>query len=251
MRHAYYDPEDPSPESFCCSRTNENGAETWHAVSQLSLSDPKASSVTIDVSCVSEWSDYWWELNLESDITSPDFPSLDDDDQSPGPCPFCGQVWCGQGNPYANCKLTVHASTEGGHVTIRDFVTNMHPRLTSMREDLLRTLGNWELHAALPADTQFRVLVGGCNRVDVVAVQQWLVESRSNLFPEHRSPPRRLYPSPSPPPDTTPVGGIDPRVERSNDKWMPPGLLDAHIWPSSYIQGRAPRRGWPSSEARP
>ncbi|KAK8043762.1 hypothetical protein PG994_012600 [Apiospora phragmitis] len=120
----------------------------------------------------------------------------------------------------------------GGHVTIRDNVTAVHWWLMGLREDLVLTAGDCERDTTLPSDTKLMVLVGNePDTVDVHPDKEWLVESRSNPFPEHPSPPRRNPPPSPPPPDTTPVGGIDPRVERWNRERPPPGLLDAHFWP--------------------
>ncbi|KAK7941459.1 uncharacterized protein PG986_013846 [Apiospora aurea] len=134
----------------------------------------------------------------------------------------------------------------GGYVTIRDFVTAAHPWLLGLQALILRAPRGVELfdldllyedpesERSPPADTKLMVLVDGSLRtvgVDVMPESEWLVESKENPFPEQPCPslPRRY--APPPPPDMTPVGGVDPSVERWNRERPPPGLLHAQVWP--------------------
>ncbi|KAK8087742.1 hypothetical protein PG997_002703 [Apiospora hydei] len=216
MRHAAYDPDDPP--------LNPSTAPE-QTTTRLSLFEPKVSSVTIDVHCLAEWADVWSDMHLECDCLSfEDDPSdVDEEDD--------------------------HSETRGGrggYVTIRDFVTAAHLWLLGLRALILRAprgdqLFNLDLlyedpepEPALQADTKLMVLVDGSLHsvgIDVLPESEWLIDSRTNPFPEQPCPPLPRRYTPPPPPDMTPVGGIDPSVERWNKERPPPRLLDAQVWP--------------------
>ncbi|KAK8054964.1 hypothetical protein PG993_000191 [Apiospora rasikravindrae] len=220
MRHAYYDPDDPAPEPFYCPRTDddEKGLErNWHAVSELSLFEPRVSSVTIDVHCLAEWADYWSEMHLECDcIAFEDDPSDVDYNEDGGHSNQRRSTYpCGATDPSSRYDvLTVDASSsveEGSHgyVTIRDFVTAAHPWLMGLRELILRAPRGEEIYdfdmlyedpePSLPAETKLMALLdGGLHTIalDVMPEEEWLVESRTNPFTDHPALPRRYTPPP-------------------------------------------------------
>ncbi|KAK8140024.1 hypothetical protein PG984_000090 [Apiospora sp. TS-2023a] len=119
--------------------------------------------------------------------------------------------YCGEPTPWSMYnELTIHASTTvqegGGYVTIRDYVSALHPWLMSMRELILMALGDENNYVdevkPLPIDTKLMVMADwfSCD-VSVLPAPEWFESNTSahNHFPEHPSPPRRQLPSPPPP----------------------------------------------------
>jgi hypothetical protein len=133
----------------------DQAAGTYHPVSALPISEPKVSSITVHVSELEDWEEYW--LNVHEKHSEPDappgaFPDAkwgklsggggDEDDDEPVLLRCCKQDRpCGK-----NAKLTIKPSKawdgrDGGFVTVHDYVSALHPWLVRLRGDILGAMG--------------------------------------------------------------------------------------------------------------
>jgi hypothetical protein len=239
MCHGYYDTKDPAPKPYCCNQkdtTSTTQTGSWHPISQSSIVEPKVSSVTVHVQCLSYWEDDWDASHIEhvDPFNDPEcFGPLPDnygeddyDDSEPPPellrC-------CGQEVPKGkDVGLTVKAATEGGFVTIHDFVTSVHPWLLSLRGDILQASGDLQDGTPLPADTELMVLVYG-DKVNVVTKKEGRNSKARNPFLDEYTPPLADPVDHVYAPDETPVGSVVPGIYTG----PLPRLLDSHHWPGS------------------
>ncbi|KAK4031243.1 hypothetical protein C8A01DRAFT_51600 [Parachaetomium inaequale] len=138
-------------------------AGTYHPVSALPISEPKVSSITVRVSELANWEEFW--LNLHEEHSEPDAPDGAFPDAKWGKLSVCGgdeddededevevdepQVLrcCKQDRPRGkNAKLTIRPSKawdgrDGGFVTVHDYVSALHPWLVRLRGDILGAMG--------------------------------------------------------------------------------------------------------------
>ena len=139
-----------SPESlvepYFLQQTADGGG-TWHPVSQLPVSEPKVSSITVQVSELEMWEGEWMASYRKE--TDPDvsygpgsgvrYGALDDYDPD----------WdsdrsvhllecCGQPRPRKKrSKITVKPAASGsGFVTVHDYLSTVHPWLMGLRGDI-------------------------------------------------------------------------------------------------------------------
>ena len=150
----FSDPRDPD------TRTPyyDQAAGTYHPVSALPISEPKASSITVHVSELEDWEEYWLtvhEKHTERDAPPGAFPHAkwgklsggggdeDDEDDDDDELLRC----CDQDRPLGkNATLTIKPSKawdgrDGGFVTVHDYVSALHPWLVRLRGDILGAMG--------------------------------------------------------------------------------------------------------------
>ncbi|EGO56024.1 hypothetical protein NEUTE1DRAFT_148386 [Neurospora tetrasperma FGSC 2508] len=147
---------------------------TWHEISQLPVTEPKVSSLEASVYDLDQL-EYDW-LRWHEDHDAPQFGQeyvtygdLDDDIRPYAKEPKEDGSWeedsdteflvkcCGEDRPLrkSGLKLVVTASQSAGSesfVTIRDFVSAVHPWLISMRGDILRAKDLSHENAHTPAE---------------------------------------------------------------------------------------------------
>ncbi|KAK3948342.1 hypothetical protein QBC32DRAFT_177506, partial [Pseudoneurospora amorphoporcata] len=134
---------------------------TWHEISQLPLAEPKVSSLKASVYDLDQWEFDWVAYHEYHNTKSRDFgqeyvpyESLDDDVRPQTKEQKEDGSWeedseteflikcCGEDRPLRKrgLKLVVTASQSTGiesFVTVRDFVSAVHPWLMSLRGDIL------------------------------------------------------------------------------------------------------------------
>lgn len=139
-----------NPDSLepCVQQTPEDGT-TWHPATEAPLTSPKVSSVTVHVDTIDEWETNW--LAVHEDHADPDsadengyanageaqfgeLSDYDEDEDEEGPVHLI--KCCTTVRPRGKKTSVVVKSSEGGNsaVTIRDYVSTVHPWLMSMHK---------------------------------------------------------------------------------------------------------------------
>ncbi|TFB05930.1 hypothetical protein CCMA1212_001368 [Trichoderma ghanense] len=138
--------------------TNGSGSDgTWHEISSLPVTDPKVSSVEASVRDLDQWESDW--LAWHRDHTAPEFKpeyvtygDLSDEDRPYADEPKEDGSWeedsdteflmrcCGDDRPLRKKgrKIRVTPSVGNDFVTVRDYVSAVHPWLMGLRGDILR-----------------------------------------------------------------------------------------------------------------
>lgn len=151
------DPKDPDTRTPYYNQA----AGTYHPISELPISEPKVSSITVRVRELEDWEENWLTVHWkhsEPDAPPDAFPdakwgelsvggSSDADDE----VEYDGEPdllrCCGQDRPrHKNAKLTIKPSKawdgqDGGFVTVHDYVSAVHPWLVRLRGEILGAMG--------------------------------------------------------------------------------------------------------------
>lgn len=133
-----------------------------HPISQLPISEPRVSSITVHVSELADWEGNWEEAHF-------DLIADEEGDDSGGVDRIeCGGMERPVGKDASIVVIGTGGVTEGGggggsssgFVTVHDFVAAVHPWLMGLRSDILGALAtlNGE-DAPLPAETELMVNV--------------------------------------------------------------------------------------------
>jgi hypothetical protein len=134
----------------------DGDAVTWHAVSRAPLTEPKISSVTVEVDPLELW-EYNW---LQQNEPFPDEPT--------------GFGVVGEQPRDKEVRLEVKAAP-GEFLTVHDYVSAVHPWLMGLRGDILAALGlEAQQDEALPADTRLMVAWFDPRYMTVVDEEEWV-----------------------------------------------------------------------------
>lgn len=148
----------------------------WHPASQLPISEPRASSITVRVSELQDWEDNWEDMHCEH-VAGEEVG----DDHDGGVAGGRGDWCCGTARPVGIKDASVVVTgtggvTEGGggggggFVTVHDYVAAVHPWLMGLRSDILGALGTLNGDdAPLPAETELMV---NCNALDDLMMEK-------------------------------------------------------------------------------
>ncbi|KAM3501682.1 hypothetical protein MY11210_009308, partial [Beauveria gryllotalpidicola] len=140
---------------------------TWHEIAFLPVQQPPVSSIVASLEFLNDWEHDWVEHHQHHEgaefVT---YGELSDEDR-----PYAREMkedgsWeedsdteflnkcCGRGRPmyWRDLKLYVAASPDRGFVTIKDYVSALHPWLMSLREDLVEAKVDSLLSAPGPLD---------------------------------------------------------------------------------------------------
>jgi hypothetical protein len=130
----------------------------WHPISQLPISEPRVSSITVRVSELQDWEDNWEDLHCEHVAGDAG-----------------GDECCGTARPVGKKDASVVVTgtggvTEGGgFVTVHDYVMVVHPWLMGLRSDILGALGTLNGDdTPLPVETELMV---SCNALDDLMIE--------------------------------------------------------------------------------
>ena len=134
------------------------GTSTWHAISQSPLTEPKVSSITVQVYELEMWEEQW--LDMHRDHSEPDggeengegvlWGELSDydekeDEEGEGEGAEHLLMCCGEKRPRGKAvSVVVKPAASHGFVTIHDYLSTVHPWLVSLREDILGAIGMHE-----------------------------------------------------------------------------------------------------------
>jgi len=201
MATSYYDPDAPESAREPYARaTSDGGVPTWHPVSKESITHPPVSSVVVSVREFQDWDEAWMIIHEGHSSPSEGGPGW-----GPAPPPASGVALatdrlyflrcCGEDRPWyqEDIKLTVRPS--GDLVTIHDYVSQVHPWLMGMRQELVdaSTCVHGNGGDPFPPDTQFMVLAFS-NCVSVLPKEEWAAECSEKMVAPCIVP----YPQPSP-----------------------------------------------------
>lgn len=145
-----------------------------HPISQMPLTEPKVSSVTVHVEDLDNWEENWYEAYRDSSDSPedhdpskgvewgvlPDYDSEEDEEGYDGG-PQHLLMCCGVKRPRGGKASLVVKASAGSFVTIHDYVSVVHPWLISLRDDILGAMGI-EDGRSLPSETKLMVR----NRLD-------------------------------------------------------------------------------------
>lgn len=163
----------------------------WHPISQMPLTEPKISSVTVHVEDLDNWEENWYETYRDSSDSLddhdpskgvewgilPDYDSEEDEEGYDGG-PQHLLMCCGVKRPRGKkASLAIKASVES-FVTVHDYVSVVHPWLMSLRDDILEVMG-MENGRSLPSET--KLMVG--NRLDKLKMYkqaEWIRNEKGN-----------------------------------------------------------------------
>ncbi|KAH0499711.1 hypothetical protein TgHK011_006886 [Trichoderma gracile] len=142
---------------FSPDASGGTGSGTWHEVSSLPVTEPKVSSVEASVRDLDQWESDW--LAWHRDHSAPEFHAeyiayrdLRDEDRPYADEPKEDGSWekdsdteflircCGDDRPLRKrgLKIKVIPSAGNDFVTVRDYVSTVHPWLMSLRGDIIR-----------------------------------------------------------------------------------------------------------------
>ena len=168
----------------------------WSAVSQSPLTEPKVSSVTVNLEQLNDWEDTWLDFHcghaepdeLCADNDEVRFGELsdissDEDDEGADALLRC----CG-GNRPRKKKASLFIRASGEFITIHDFVSAVHPWALGLREDILQAAGDLQENIPLPADTRLMIDYPGPECVVFYPEVEWCKERsrRSRLEVRNR-----------------------------------------------------------------
>jgi hypothetical protein len=122
-----------------------------HPISQLPLTDPPVSSITVSIYVLDEYAQEWVSVHREhADPEEDDCPDHDAARfDAEGEVEYC----CNQDRPGPGPQIEVVEKELGAFVTIGDFVEAVHPWLRSLDGQLRAAKGVvscWPLDAAVP-----------------------------------------------------------------------------------------------------
>ncbi|PQE28395.1 domain containing protein [Rutstroemia sp. NJR-2017a BBW] len=134
--------------------TEGGGSGTWHDISQLSITEPKVSSIEASAYVLAKWESDWfeWHRDHTGDEFNPqyvNYEDLSDEDRPYAEYSKEDGSWeedsetrflvkcCGQDRPLRKqgIKLLVAGNQ---FVTIHDYISAVHPWLMSLREDIVK-----------------------------------------------------------------------------------------------------------------
>jgi len=153
-----------------------SGEGTWHAISQLPLTEPKVSSITVGVYHLDWWEDNWFEMHREH-YDCGDNADNDEDEVDLTHFLTC----CGVPRPVGKAvKVVVKPATrDNGFVTIHDYLSVVHPWLMSVRGDILWALGMEQGDdEPLPSETELLV--------NSDAAEHLMIENRADWIKSRR-----------------------------------------------------------------
>ena len=163
------------------SDSDSNG--TWHAISQLSLTEPEISSITVSVMDFEHWEETWLDWHREHleepsrqfvlDEDNPKMRMIEDgwetDSDDEGDLVTC----CNEERPVAKqaVKLVVNPAAGREFVTIHDYLSAVHPWLISLRGEIMKAKAQ-QLRQQLP--TEFMVRMQNPDQLRIDGKASWL-----------------------------------------------------------------------------
>lgn len=165
MAAPYHDPAEPESAHEPYARAAPDGSTSWHPISEESIENPPTRSVTASIAEYIDLDEAWFVVHEGHSIEGegPNWgplPAMDSPaDFVPDEEPHLLRC-CGEERPWdmEEIKLKLHASSE--FLTIHDFVSQVHPWLMGMRDELVyaATYVHGENGFPLPPDTRFMVI---------------------------------------------------------------------------------------------
>ncbi|KAK3986160.1 hypothetical protein QBC44DRAFT_373467 [Cladorrhinum sp. PSN332] len=147
-----------------------------HAVSQASLMEPPAPSVTVRIQCIVAWEQAW--VDQHWGCHDADAANLYPGRLGPRPGdetldrPICLLECCGQKRPWAR-DTQLQVAARGEFLTVHEYVSAVHPWLMAMRDTLLDVLGKMDGAPKWPPETKLAVLYLGPGPLRIGHEDKW------------------------------------------------------------------------------
>ncbi|KAF6841149.1 hypothetical protein CPLU01_00710 [Colletotrichum plurivorum] len=143
-----------SPREPFVHQDSAGNITSWHPVAQAPLTEPKVGSVTVRVDVLERWQDEWLkrhERHAHPDDKHNVFGELnaelydesgeEDEDEDEGPQLLrC----CNTDRPRKAPRLVVKPSSTEGYVTVRDYISTVHPWLLGQRKNIIQADNVWD-----------------------------------------------------------------------------------------------------------
>jgi hypothetical protein len=189
------------------------GTSTWHAISQSPLTEPKVSSITVQVYELEMWEEQW--LDMHRNHSEPDggeenwegvlwgeLSDYDKEEDEEGEGEGAGHllICCGEKRPRRKAvSVVVKPAASHGFVTIHDYLSTVHPWLMSLREDILGATGIHEgVMCNMDDDCVPMVPSSGADlMVDYNAPGRLMMCNKPIWIKQKRNPPQLDFTSPS------------------------------------------------------
>ncbi|RYC59772.1 hypothetical protein CHU98_g6434 [Xylaria longipes] len=131
---------------------------TWHPISQCPLTEPKVSSITVEVYEIERWEDDWVDIHYSHMLDPPEpgeplsgegfrYGPLPDYDPDHDELPVSEEQpvylleCCDEPRPRGKTfKVVVQPSPGNEFVTIHDYLSTLHPLLLESRDDILDSM---------------------------------------------------------------------------------------------------------------
>jgi hypothetical protein len=151
---------------------------TWHALAHTPLTEPKVSTITVNVDTLEIWEDHW--LNLHRNHSDPDdseangngvewgiLPDYDEEEDEKDDVHLL--QCCGELRPRKkNVCVVVQAAADGeGFITVHDYLSVVHPWLMTLRNDILGAMSS-AMSVTLSPATELMV---NCNALDDLMIE--------------------------------------------------------------------------------
>lgn len=156
MRLRWFLSKDDPPSAIAVVQdaTDENSTQEsyspTHPISQLSLTTPLVSAITVSMDVLDEYAGEWVSVHSEHADPEDDCPDHDGARfDAEGEVDYC----CNQDRPGPGPQIGVVAKQPGHFVTIGDYVETVHPWLRSLDSQLRAAAGVvscWPLDPAVP-----------------------------------------------------------------------------------------------------
>jgi hypothetical protein len=156
MRLRWFLSKDDPPSAIAVVQdaTDENSTQEsyspTHPISQLSLTTPPVSAITVSMDVLDEYAGEWVSVHSEHADPEDDCPDHDGARfDAEGEVDYC----CNQDRPGPGPQIGVVAKQPGHFVTIGDYVETVHPWLRSLDSQLRAAAGVvscWPLDPAVP-----------------------------------------------------------------------------------------------------
>ncbi|WYZ36258.1 hypothetical protein EsH8_XII_000008 [Colletotrichum jinshuiense] len=144
-----------SPREPFAHQDSTGNITRWHPIAQAPLTEPKVGSVTVRVDVLEQWQDQWLERHerhadpgdkedifgeLDTELYG-ESGEEDSEDEDEGP-----QLLrrCNTDRPRRPPRLVVKpSSVYKGYVTVRDYISIVHPWLLGQRKDIIQADNVW------------------------------------------------------------------------------------------------------------
>ncbi|KAH8170111.1 hypothetical protein LIA77_10655 [Sarocladium implicatum] len=186
-------------DAFFKHTASDSGGGTWHEIATLPVTEPKVSSIVATLRDLNQWESDWvaWHTGNSGPECNPEYVTygdLDDEDRPYAKEPNEDGSWevdsdteflarcCGEDRPLRKMALTIEVtpSADNSFVTVRDYVSVVHPWLVGVREDILRAkkIARPSPHGGSVPDNEWMVSCLTGPDHEIMAKDAWLDRHR-------------------------------------------------------------------------
>ncbi|KAI3326985.1 hypothetical protein HD806DRAFT_379174 [Xylariaceae sp. AK1471] len=153
---------------------------TWHPISQCPLTEPKISSITVEVDELYRWEDEWLSFHLRHADPDPrwygngarfgplpDYDPNSDEESLSEERPLHLLECCTPRPRHVKSSVVVNPSPGNEFITIHDYLSTVHEFLLASRENILAAWNVLE-SVSLPAETKLLVNYDGLDNLMIL-----------------------------------------------------------------------------------